>query len=77
MTLPPLVKQAIARDQNEVASKLSELIALNGIDWVTLRSVKTERFGSNQFLLVVVYCGTYLYSASTGLACTVVAAKNP
>ena len=68
----PLVKQTIARDQTEVASKLDDLLNQNAIDRDTIIDVEVERFGANQFLILAVYYGSYILWALDGLASTVV-----
>jgi len=67
MAVRPLVKQAIAKDQLEVASKLDDLLVQNNIDTDSIIDVEVTKFGTNQFLILAVYYGIYALWATAGL----------
>ena len=65
------IVQTIAKDQNEVAEKLNDLLSLHGVG-SNILSVDTERFGANQFLILVLYKGAYrTLSSPLALVCSV------
>jgi len=71
MPSPTLVKQTIARSQNEVAEKLSDLINRNDIETDSIVDVEITRFGTNQFLILAIYLGYWMLGALAGLKASV------
>lgn len=67
MTTRPLVKQTIAKDQNEVAEKLDLLLVQNNIERDSILDIEITKFGANQFLILAIYYGIYLFWCTAGL----------
>ena len=68
MAVRPLVKQAIAKTQLEVAEKLDDLLNQNNIEADSILDIEVTRFGANQFLILAVYYGIYVFWTQLGLA---------
>ena len=67
MAVRPLVKQTIARTQLEVAEKLDDLLNQNNIEADSILDIEITRFGANQFLILAVYYGIYVFWTQLGL----------
>lgn len=67
MALRPLVKQTIARTQLEVQEKLDDLLNQNDIEEDSILDVEIEKFGANQFLILAIFYGVYLWRLAIGL----------
>ena len=72
MAVRPLVKQTIAKTQLEVAEKLDDLLNQNNIEADSILDIEVTRFGANQFLILAIYYGIYVFWTQLGLAVSAV-----